>query len=184
MEEKNKLKQDCLNLAITLINKYFDENYNFDIEDEVDLERLDKIIDIAIEKTNKISRSLDRDHPDCIFYGDVVTLSIDDGKPKNYYLISQTDGWKDGDERIRNTHNEHVYGVYILYAYSELGLELLEKYVGDEFTYTTDEDKNEHKVKILGHIRTNSSKRFSKDDFVARLEYYNKTKKSNEGKSK
>ena len=178
MEDKNKLKKDCLALVNTLINQYFDEDTSFDIDDEDDLERLDKIVDLAIEKTIKISRSLDKDHPDCIFYGDVVTLSIDGGKPMNYFIISPTTFWKNNDENIKDTKGSHIYGAYILYAYNPLGLELLEKYVGDEFTYSTDEDKKEHTVKILDHQRTDNSARYSKADFTARLDFYNKNEKT------
>jgi len=165
-ESNNKdLEKNCLELVNYLLHQYYEE-YPFR-ENEVE-ERVNKFIDIAAKAVLNIKRQVNPNPDDEIYSGDLIILSIDNGKPEQYLLTRSAKSYENENKYPVDVRQNFIVRWFeIISDYSTLGKELLGRYVGDEFTYSTDDDKKEHTVKILEHRRCEDSLRVPKVEIEA-----------------
>jgi hypothetical protein len=168
IEEKGQklenLEKECMELVCTLINKTsFGSGY--DTYERHHNERLDEIINVAVEKTLEMKRKLHEERK--VFPGDFVVVLVDDEKYIRYLLVRDGKSYNWVIPTGTRTKEENFINLRV---HDGLGYELVGRKVGDSFTYGEDNGKLYHTYKILSCRKTELSEDIGKEELLADIE--------------
>ncbi len=177
-EEVNALEEKIVDLASTMIQIYYDSD-RLNINEEKHKKIVSDIMKISTEEVLKMHKTVKNDvinSNKLVKCGDLVILSIDNGEPTRYLITTNPNYYSESTSKVRLhsglTYESNTYET--IYAYSCLGLHLIDKCVGDTVDYVNNEDKNQHHAKILERITTELSANNSAYEFMANITAANK----------
>lgn len=167
--DKDKIFHEAITLASAIIyRKSFNignSNYDFiNIDYDNDKEKIEKIIDYAIDEAIRASKIVNEKIKDIVYCGDLVTISVNDTMLERY-LIGRVE-----QAQYVGGHDD-ICDYKYLYVQKELGRLLVGKSVGDELYYSEGNAKNPQKIKILSTRRTKFSQKLDECELQADLKY-------------
>jgi len=157
-KRKRELEKKYLFIFSNLIKASFHDEVKLDNNEYEAKRRINMLACIAYEQTMQMDRKLNPEYE--VYWNDIVTLSIDGGESSEYYLTSMN---------MDNEENKTIESTFettqsfdddeIIKIGSNIGYAILGKRIGDTFTYTDDDSKNEHTGVILEVRKTKYSYR-------------------------
>jgi len=167
------LQKSYIDLASAMISTYKPEStiYTYKMFAEID-----KIKDAAKKMVwdayQDYKAKLEYENSE-IYLEDLVVLSIDNSQPTRYWLGRSTNNW---DVDLINGKTR-VSSYEPLPEENLIVKKILGKHVGDEITYTEDNEKNQHTVKILSVQKTVYSRKINVYEVEADMKKYTKIMK-------
>ena len=169
-EKKERIMNTCMMLAQTIIPTYLKGNiagvFSCDDQDKVS-RAINYCYEKAIEMENKFDNTVNCE--------DVIALNID-GELDRFYLTGRgTGSYGEVTAHYTNNIDETFKEKNVIDVRTELGLELIERKLNDEFMFPGGDAKNSQKYKIIGIRKTKNS--FPIQKGIIEAEKYQREKK-------
>jgi hypothetical protein len=133
-----------------------------------DKEKIQELMDLSVELVMKMENKVDELVENEVCTEDLVVISVDNGEPIRYFISRYSEP---NPHKIQPLYGKYEHDFEKIAASSELGKLLLGKHVGGVITYTNDEDKNVHTIKILSCRKTEYSLKVNSHEINADVNY-------------